>query len=224
MRKTLLLFTTAILASCAYATDTAVQDITIRTPGAVDAVCYMYVDGVRYRMHPPQTTSIARTEADLVVDCLAPGNRRKEVVIEPKYAEKSVGNVVTAGAGLAWDYASGALYQYPDVAEVSFIGMPVGPALIPAQNNPDIRQPETYRLEEFRPAQPRMNEDKDVMPTQFLKRGETSAASTASDSGAFTESGGSSMGKGDLQNVVDSYAGGLNPSASNGPTPLIPGE
>lgn len=223
MRKTLLLLSTTILVSCAYSTDTSVQDITIRTPGAEDAVCYMYVDGVRYRMHPPQTTSIARTDEDLIVDCLAPGNRRKEVVIKPVYADSAAGNVVTAGVGLVWDYASGALFQYPDVVEVSFIDMPMGPALIPAQNNPDIRQPEEYKLEEFRPSQPRMNEDRDSIPTEFLKRGETSTSALSSDANAFTEGSGS-MGKGELQTVVDSYAGELNPDVSVGPTPLIPGE
>lgn len=225
MRKIIPLIPTVILlASCAYAVDTAVQDITIRTPGAEDAVCYMYVEGVRYRMHPPQTTSIKRSKEDLIVDCLAPGNRRKKEVIEPAYADSAAGNVVTAGAGLAWDFASGALFQYPDVVEVSFIGVPVGPAFIPAQNNPDIRQPEEYILEEFRPGQPRLNEDKDKIPTVFVKRGETAAAESSTETGAFTESGKATMDKGDLKTVIDSYAGELNPAASDGPTPIIPGE
>ena len=176
MRKALLLISTVMFVGCSYAIDTSVQDITIRTPGAVDAKCNMYVDGVRYRMHPPETTSIARTKEDLIIDCLAPGNRRKKVKIEPMYADSAAGNVVTAGVGLAWDYASGALYKYPDVVEVSFVGMPPGPAFIPAQNNPDIRQPEEYDLEEFRPSQPRMNSDRNAIATQFLKRGETASS------------------------------------------------
>ena len=225
MRKTLLLITTAMLSACAYATDTSVQKITIRTPGAEDAKCLMYVDGVRYRMHPPETTTIATGKEDLIIDCMAPGNRRKEMVVEPMLSDKAVGNVATAGVGLAWDYASGALYKYPDVVEVSSIGMEPGPALIPAQNNPDIRQPEEYMLEEFSPSQPRMNSDRNEIPTQFLKRGETSTTSAvSSDTEAFTENPNASMGKGELQNVIESYSGDLNPGASEGPTPIIPGE
>jgi len=225
-KKIIPLATLAVLSGCAYSVDSSVQDITLRTPGANNAVCNMYVDGVKYRVHPPQTTSIFRNEKDLVIDCLAPGNRRKKVVIEPTYAKSAAGNVVTAGAGLAWDYASGALYHYPDVVEISFIGIAEGPKLIPDQNNPDIRQPEDYILEEFRPSQPRMNSDKNVVPTEFLKRQRVNAnTSSVSDTNAFTENSSASMGKGELQSVVDSYAGDLNPSAANtGPTPIVPGE
>lgn len=159
-KKFLPLALIALLSGCSYAVDTALQDITLRTPGAENAVCYMYVDDVKYRVHPPETTSIFRSKEDLVIDRLAPGNRRKKVVIEPDYADSAAGNVVTAGVGVAWDYASGALFQYPDAVDISFIGMPEGPALIPDQNKPDIRQPEDYDLEEFRPSQPRLNSDK----------------------------------------------------------------
>ena len=227
MHKTILsLATLAAVSGCAYAVDTSVQDITLRTPGANNAVCYMYIDKVKYRVHPPQTISAFRTEEDLIIDCLAPGNRRKKVVIEPLIADSTYGNVITAGAGAAWDYASGAMFKYPDVVEISFIGVEEGPALIPDQNNPDIRQPEEYELEEFRPSQPRMNSDKYAVPTQILKRQSgTMTSSAISDTEAFTENSNASMGKGDLQAVVDSYAGALDPSVStDGPTPIIPGE
>jgi len=224
MRK-LLLSASALLtlSACSYAVDTSVQDIKILTPGAENAVCMMYVDKVKYRVHPPQTTSIFRTEEDLIIDCMAPGNRAKKVVIEPTYNDSAAGNVATAGAGLAWDYASGALFKYPDVVEVSFIGMESGPAFVPDQNRADIRQPEDYRLEEFRPSQPRLNSDGQTIPSQFLKRGETANTSGVSDTNAFTE-GAMSSNKGDLKAVVDTYSGALDPSANNGPTPIVPGE
>lgn len=225
MRKTLLSFSTlALLSACSYATDTAVQDITIHTPGAQGAVCLMYVDNVKYRVHPPQTTSIFRTKEDLIVDCMAPGNRRKKIVVEASYSDKAIGNVATAGVGLAWDYASGALFKYPDVVEVSFLNMDSGPAFIPAQNKADIKQPEEYRLEEFRPSQPRMNADSDQETLMLNKRGETGNIAPVIKGDAFTENPNTSMGKGDLQNVVESYGSALDPSASAGPTPLIPGE
>ncbi|MFK7839113.1 MAG: hypothetical protein AB8B83_02180 [Bdellovibrionales bacterium] len=215
----------AILSGCSYAVDTAVQDIMLRTPGAEGAVCNMFIDGVRYRVHPPQTTSIFRSEKDLIIDCMAPGNRRKKVVIETQYADSAVGNVLNAGAGVAWDYASGALFKYPDVVEISFIGIDKGPALIPAQNKPDIRQPEDYDLEEFRPSSPRLNSDKNKIPTEILRRGEASVSSTNNDANAFSENADMSSGKGDLKSVVERYSSDLNPAAaSTPPTPIIPGE
>lgn len=236
MRKTLLSISVAtLLTGCAYAVDTAVQDITIRTPGAVDSVCMMYVDKVKYRVHPPQKISIFRTEADLIIDCLAPGNRRKKVVIEPAYNKSAAGNVATAGVGLAWDYASGALFRYPDVVEVSFIDTPIGAPFIPAQNNPDIRQPEDYDLEEFRPGQPRMNADKHLIKTPLVKRGGGFLEESENTGESFTENADMSGGKGDLKatTAVEVYGPSLNPAenateapapASSEPTPIVPGE
>lgn len=222
--KILSLLTVTALSGCAYALDSSIQDITILTPGAEDSVCYMYVDGVRYRMHPPQTTSIARNEKDLIIDCLAPGNRRKKVVIEPGYADSAVGNVATAGVGLVWDYASGALFKYPDVVEISFVGTPIGPAFTPAQNNPDIRQPEDYPLEEFRPSSPRINSDSLTAPEKLTRKDVPASAVTGISPDAFSEGGNVSGGKGALQSSINNLGGSLNPSANAGPTPIIPGE
>ena len=230
MRKTLLsLSTLAIASGCAYPLDPSVQNITIKTPGAEGTVCMMYVDKVKYRVHPPQTISIFTTEHDLILDCLAPGNRRKKIEIEPTISDKAIGNITNAGVGYAWDYASGALYNYPEVVEVSFIGMPVGPAFVPAQNNPDIRPPEDYLLEEFKPSQPRLNSDRNDTKTIIQKRGsemngEIERTATYS-SESFTESPSTLGGKGELQSIIESMGEAINPApASESPTPIIPGE
>lgn len=225
MRKTLLsLSTIAVISGCSYATDTSVQDITIHTPGAEDAVCMLYIDKIKYRVHPPQTTSIFNTKKDLVIDCMAPGNRRKEVVIPATISDKAVGNIATAGIGYAWDYASGALYNYPKVVEVSFVGVPIGPAFIPAQNNPDIRQPEDYLLEEFKPSQPRLNSDRDNSNVEIMKRGGMMESTASYPAESFSESSGMSSGKGSLKTVVEGYGNTINPSASSTPTSLVPGQ
>ena len=155
-----LLSSVVALASCAYAIDTHIQDVKFVTPGANGSVCFVYVDGLRYRVHPPQTISVNNTKEDLVVDCLAPGNRRKKVVIEPKIADSTYLNVANAGAGLPWDAFSGAAFKFPDIVEVDFTHTPVRAEDPPAQNAPDIKQPEEYMLEEFLPAQPRLNADR----------------------------------------------------------------
>jgi len=169
-KKLLSLLFIPFLASCAYIDDKSIQDITIYTPGAEDAVCNMYIEGVRYRAHPPQTISIFNSSEDLVIDCMAPGNRRQKLEIPSRRADSAHRNIATLGVGYAWDYASGALFKYPDTIEINFIDEPIGKPLIPAQNNPDIRQPEDYALEEFKPGQPRLNSDKYRQPPELIRR------------------------------------------------------
>lgn len=160
-----------LLTSCAYTFDKTIQPITIKTPGAQGAVCHVYVDGLRHRMKPPQTININKSKEDLIVECLAPGNRAQTVVIEPAVSDNAFLNTFTGIVpGLAWDSASGALYEYPSIVYVDFTNLALKPEPLPAQNNPDIRQPEEYNLEEFRSKQPRLNSDKYAVPVEIQKR------------------------------------------------------
>lgn len=159
-----------ILGGCAYVLDGSTQEIKVVTPGAKGARCEVNVDNLLYNAFPPQSIIIPKSGADLIVDCLAPGNRRKQVVIAPSYADHAGTNVVNAGVGVAWDLASNALYQYPAIIEVNFTDTPPGPPQYPAQNSPDIRAPETYPLEEFKDDSPRLNEDRNKMPVEILRR------------------------------------------------------
>ncbi|MCB1531428.1 MAG: hypothetical protein KDJ35_01030 [Alphaproteobacteria bacterium] len=170
----LLLGSVAALASCAYGIDTHIQDVKITTPGARGSVCYAYVDGLRYRLHPPQSISISNTKEDLVVDCLAPGNRRKEVVIEAEINNTTFLNVANGGVGVPWDAFSGAAYKYPDIIEVDFTNTPVMEEAPPAQNAPDIKQPEEYMLEEFHASRPMLNSDRNA-PDVVIERRERGA-------------------------------------------------
>ncbi|MGH1399070.1 MAG: hypothetical protein ACRBCT_07640 [Alphaproteobacteria bacterium] len=159
MRIYSLLIATIFLTSCAYTIDTAQQEIEVQTPGARNAVCYTYIDDVRYRIHPPQKIVITKSHKDLELDCLAPGNRRNKVFIEPKISDAGKANILTAGAGAFWDFASKSLYEYPEIIYVDFTHTPVQPMPLPAQNELDIRPPEDYPLEQFSPGSPRLNED-----------------------------------------------------------------
>jgi hypothetical protein len=158
------------LTGCAFAIDKSIQDLTIETPGAQDAICYVYVDSIRYKYEPPQTMVVGSSKEDLVVDCYAPGNRHRKVYIEPQISEHAHMNVANAGIGYAWDSLSGALYKYPEVVYVDFTQMPITAEELPAQNNPDVRHPDDYDLEEFRPGSPRMREDRDFVPVAVEKR------------------------------------------------------
>lgn len=167
----LLISAVFVLASCAYTMEKSYQDIKIETPGAENALCYIDVNKLRYRVHPPETLSITKSKANLKVDCLAPGNRRKEVIIEPAFSKYGYGDFALGVIpGLAWDAASNSLYKYPDIVTVDFTYAAVKPEDMPAQNRPDVKPPEEYTLEEILPGEPRMNRDKGALPAEFQKR------------------------------------------------------
>jgi hypothetical protein len=220
--KISLLASVVLLGGCAYLIEDQIQDIEFATPGAYDAVCNVYVDGVRYNVHPPQTTSIHKSKNDMVVDCMAPGNRRKKIYIQPKISKASKWNLATAGTGYVYDYASNALFTYPDKVIVDFTAAPTTDAPPPAQNSPDIRQPEDYLLEEFNPAQPRLNSDKGAQDVEILRRGESAyGEADFGDSSAFSGSAAESQGKGTL---MDAAPADQVPAAQFSPMPIIPGE
>ncbi|MEZ5813325.1 MAG: hypothetical protein R3E13_01130 [Alphaproteobacteria bacterium] len=223
----------AILAACAYTLDGANQNVKFETPGAYNASCSVYVEGLKYQVKPPQVVNLYKAKDDLIVDCLAPGGRRKVIEVTPEIETSAAWNAANAGVGLPWDYASGALFRYPDVIEIDFTGEPVSDPPLPAQNSPDIRQPEEYYLEEFRPSKPRMNNDRHMPPVEILPR----ERSSMSDLGGYNNAGSvfsepentASGDKGDLMNVIrdlgaqESNAPSYTES-SGGPVPLLPGE
>lgn len=221
MKKPLLLLSALALSSCAYAIDGAHQDVQVVTPGASNADCHIYVDDLKYQAEPPQTVNIFKSKKDLVVDCLAPGNRRKIVKVPATVETSTAWNAANAGVGLPWDFASEAMFAYPDVIEVDFTQIPVSDQPLPDHNSPDIRQPEEYPLEEFSPAQPRMNADMNAPRNEILRRdGSSVGAVQYNDTGAFSEApiGG---GKGDL--MVPSSDSSVEVMTLD-PTPLFPGE
>ncbi|MGB0719249.1 MAG: hypothetical protein ACPGRX_02180 [Bdellovibrionales bacterium] len=221
MRLFICFILTLYVSGCAYVLDGAHQEVTIKTPGANGAVCYLYVEGLRYEMYPPQTRTIFKSKDDLVVDCLAPGNRRKTVYIESAISENAPLNIGTGGAGAVYDFASGAMFKYPAIIEVDFTHAAVRPEPLPAQNQPDIRQPEDYPLEEFLPSAPRLNSDRSKTPVTLQKRATAVEVETnAGDS--FAEPADLGHGKGDLQSVLDTYGSSIDPSGDK--TPAFPGQ
>lgn len=215
MRKILTALTTLLaLNGCAYAIDSQSQEITFLTPGAENAMCFVHVNNLKYKTYPPQKIRITKADSDMRVDCLAPSNRRNEIIIKPKIAQSGYYNAANGGVGLPWDYVSGALFQFPDVVEVSFIGVEPQAPPIPAQNSPDIKQPEEYNLEEFMPGHPVLNSDRNIEQREIPRRQKGGAfGSNTIDSGGFFE-GQFGNGKGTLQDV----------DAASSPTRLFPGQ
>lgn len=226
MRNLLLLsISTLALSACASLVETSIQDLTIETPGAQNATCYVYVDGLRYKAFPPQTINIANTYKDLFIDCLAPGNRRKQVTIPATISKYALGNAATGIVpGTVWDGLTNALYRYPDTVEIDFTDIAVQPSKLPAHNNPDIKQPEEYHLEEFLPSTPRLNSDIGKVQAPIRKRKKRTAVY-----GSSFISEGNSSSKSNPPPMPSKYSspsksGPSQPSATGAPSPLYPGE
>lgn len=232
----LLLVCFLVLGACAYATEKSIQDLTVVTPGAHDALCYVEVDGMKYKFHPPETVNIFKSKKDLIVDCLAPGNRHQRVIIEPQISTASIAGNIPTGLvpGAAWDYTSGAMFKYPDIVEVNFTHTPVKSEDLPAHNNPDIKQPEEYFLEEFSPGEPRLNSDRYEQPVELKRREKPAPGGGVLTSGymANDTAAAPAMSKGELMNVIQDMGDEMNPAGSgvsegqqgSDPVPLFPGQ
>lgn len=214
--RLLALSSVLLLAACAYAFEGTMREVTIVTPGAQNAVCTVFADGIRYRIHPPQTTRFPQSKEDLIVDCRAPGNRRKKVVVDSDSSVYGFLNIANAGIGYAWDLLSGAAYIYPRQIVVDFTGLEIRPLPLPAHNNPDIKQPHEYDLEEFLPAHPRLNSDKYAIQHQLRRR-------QIEGEEAFTEQADepAPQGKGDLMTVFQDLRNEIDPTVSQ-PAPAAP--
>lgn len=211
-KKTSILVSLIALGACAYTMDKEFQPLTIRTPGAKNAVCMVNAANINYKFYPPQTRNIKKSNNDVTIDCMAPGNRERRVVIRPNIEDSFYGNVVNGMVpGGAVDYASEAMFGYPDVVNVDFSHAKPRPMPLPAHNYEDTLQPESYYLEEFRPGAPSMNADKFEKPIPLLRR---AAPGSAEDSYSDEYHGAGSGDKGDLMRVMNALDRGA-PAQSN---------
>lgn len=155
------------LSSCGYAFESSNQEITVLTPGAQNAYCDAYVEKLRYQIHPPQTLNIHKSDQPMILKCVAPGNRRVELEVPAKVSARAVWG---SPAGMAWDYASKSLHQYPNVVAVDFSQVPIVPEEQPKHNAPDIQSPEAHDLEEIKASVPRLNTDKNKSASTPIRR------------------------------------------------------
>lgn len=165
--RILLVASVLLLASCGYTFESSNQEITFLTPGAQNAYCDAYVEKLRYQINPPQTLNIHKSEKSMVLKCVAPGNRRVELEVPSKVSARAVWG---SPAGMAWDYASKSLFQYPSVVAVDFSQVPVVPEAQPKHNASDIQSPEAHDLEEIKASVPRLNTDKNKAASTPIRR------------------------------------------------------
>ena len=218
------------LGACAYSVESSHQDISFVTPGAEDAVCYVNVDDVKYKVYPPQSLNIKKSDKDMFITCKAPGNRVREMEVPATMTERALWGTPV---GMAWDYASQSLFYYPSVIAIDFSQEDLVPNKPPKHNNSDIKQPEEYDLEEFRPSAPRMNSDKHNVSTPLLRRGEEYSDEAIEEMQSDSTEG----GKGDMQSLLDTLtssdtagvegdSGGeaVETEAAGDPVSLYPGQ
>jgi len=140
--KYLLSFTAlTLLAGCASVVDGQTQDVTLKTPGAENARCHIENEDMKYVIYTDQTIEIMKSPHDLEVNCLAPGNREKSVMVKREINDLVAGNVVTGVVpGIAYDYFSRGGFEYPEVITVDFTGMKTKSYGLPAHYTEDLNE------------------------------------------------------------------------------------
>lgn len=159
------------LSGCATAIDTPTQDLRIEILGTGQALCDLRQEGRRYRVYAPATLRVYKDDSPMKVRCAAPGNRVQTVVLDPKVDDWTYGDIATGVLpGLAWDYASGAMYQYPDKVVIDYTGMPAQPYPLPDYQLVFEENPQLIGMEQFRPGSPALIGDMGTRPPELEPR------------------------------------------------------
>ncbi len=164
--STLIVTTAILLTGCGGLVKGATQEVTVLTPGAWEAEC-MLDNGVKYKVATGETFTIMRSNNDIKVDCYAPGNRRKQMIVESGGNGWAVGDVFTGIVpGVTYDHLTGGLYRYPEVITVDFVGTPTIGHEMPQYHNKDTPNPYTQPIEGYAAGTPLTPAD-----SSYLKRG-----------------------------------------------------
>lgn len=143
-------FSIATLSACGSMIDHQTQIVTMRTPGAQNARCIIENQDMKYVAYTDQTIEIMKSPNDLVIHCLAAGNREQTVHVKREINDWVFLNVANGFVpGAAYDYFSRGAFDYPDVFTVSFVGDPVKPYPLPEYHNEDLRHNNEYGTIEY---------------------------------------------------------------------------
>jgi hypothetical protein len=123
------------------------EKILVRTPGVDNALCDLYTDNNRYTVMTARQVIVERTKQPLTVACSKTGYYPASVVVKPRvYDPKAPLNVLNGWVpGMAYDLASGSIYEYPETIIVTLLPMP--PQELPPEPEPYALQlkPETVK-------------------------------------------------------------------------------
>lgn len=177
MKRALALFSILVLAACSSAIEGNTQDITLLTPGAENAECLLHNRDFKISVASGETRKVQRSEEDLIVECLAPGNRAKTITVENDVTDAGQANVLTLGLGALYDYADNSLYAYPSVITVDFRDVPVKSYGLPAHHASDLPDPATAPISSYAPSTAKLESDKDK-PVGILTKKERFTSSS----------------------------------------------
>lgn len=129
-----------VLASCASVVDHQTVLMTMKTPGAENAKCVIENEDMKYVAYSDQTIEIMKSPHDLTVRCMAPGNRDNTILVRREINGWVAANILNGFVpGVTYDYFSRGGFDYPDVVEVSFVGIPVKPYPLPDYMSDDLK-------------------------------------------------------------------------------------
>ncbi len=126
-----------MISACSSVMETPNQKIEFTTPGAINAYCDVVVGGTTYQVYPPQEITVLKSRKPMTLNCRAPGNRDKSIVIESRVANTTFANVLNGGAGAFYDYGTGAMFKYPDKVFIDFSSERASSYSLPAYHEPD---------------------------------------------------------------------------------------
>lgn len=195
--------TAVALTSCSYAVETSNQDVTFLTPGAENAQCDVYIKKLRYQVFPPQTLNIRKVPDDMIVKCIAPGNRVVDMEVPSSFSKRALWG---GPAGMAWDYASESMHYYPSVIAVDFSKTVATPNPLPKYHAPDVMPSDAHRMEEISPSVPMLNSDRDKPATQLIRRESMQGQNldgTSQENPSAQEQENKSGDKGSLMSIID---------------------
>jgi len=149
LTSSLIVASAALLSGCGTMASGATQDIKLVTPGAWNAQCTLD-NGVRHKVVTGETITVMRSNNDMIVDCYAPGNRHKQMIVKSGGNAWAIGDVATGVVpGVAFDHYAGGLYEYPDVITVDFVGTPTIGFELPDYHNKDAPNPYAQSIEPY---------------------------------------------------------------------------
>ncbi len=129
-----------LLAGCATVIEGQTQPFTILTPGANDAECTVHNKDMSYIMRTGETRLIMKSNNDLTIDCLAPGNRKRTVIVDTQLEPTALANVTNGVVpGTTYDHFSRGLYAYPETISIDFSGVKGEAYPMPDYMKPEAR-------------------------------------------------------------------------------------
>lgn len=173
MKKLILTSIAALgLSSCATVIEHQTQNITMRTPGATNVRCLLENEDMKYQIFTDETVEIMKSPHDLVINCMAPGNRQRTVHMKREINEWVFVNVANGFVpGATYDYFSRGAFKYPEEVVVSFVGVPVKEYEPPVYHNKDLKYNNDYgHVEYMGPNVAITNETRNHEPSTLEKK------------------------------------------------------